>query len=219
MKIAKKIRVILLLVFCCFLALETNVKAEEWIVTPERQKTGYKFECGDYSEQNYISVDKFNLRSNVTGEQRIAYCIQKNVSTHLNVSYVMQEMDVNNLSISNLISTYAWADGNNTAINYFNDLSSVVKKSLNIASMWEKTYYPGENAAIVATQWFMWAQTTGCSSAFQANQSDNPKNPIPRRDDGYKFLDMNYSWWQVDKNNDGILSANGIGRPHSDYGK
>ena len=217
MKIAKKIRVILLLVFCCFFALGTNVKAEEWILTPVRQNTGYRFECGNYADQNYLSVDKFCLNSTTTGEQRRAYCIQKRVITAEGKRYYLQEFDINTLSISDMISTYSWGDGQNTSINYYNDLNENIRKSLNIASMWEKTYHYNEDAAIVATQWFVWAQTTGYSSAFQENQAHDPKTPLARREDGYRFLDMNYGTWNTDTNNNGIFSAKGIlKQPHGD---
>ena len=218
MKSIKKLGLVLAFFFCFVLACQTRVNADSWIVRPERQKTGYRFECGNYADQNYLSVDKFYLTNDTTGEQRRAYCIQKRVTTTVNVIYNMREFDINTFSLSDMISTYAWGDGNNNAINYFNELSPAIRRSLNIAAMWEKTYHPNEDAAIVATQWFMWAQTTGYASAFQENQAHDPKTPLGRIDNGYRYLDMNYGSWNTDTNNNGIFSPKGSEyQPHRDW--
>ena len=137
MKIAKKFKVIFVIVLCYFLSLGNNVNADTWTLSNNPLPVGYRFQYGTYYGQNYLYTDDFIL-TNEHGERRETYCIQQRVLTAAGAKYnetVFSNDSSYFNSISELadygLSTLALGDGNNTAQNYWvNVLSDEIEDLL-----------------------------------------------------------------------------------------
>ena len=137
----KKYVAIFMFVFCSLVIFYSNVNAQTWtLVDTVKMPTGFRFQYGNYSGQNYLYTDKFILNSD-TGEQRTTYCIQHRILTVEGVKYDLTVYDLNTAMAENISSlanqnleAYASGDGNNTAQNYWlNVLGDKVKQSFNVA--------------------------------------------------------------------------------------
>ena len=221
MKTTTKIKIIVVIMFCLFFNLQSNVSARDWVLDYGKLNVGYRFVYNDYYGENYRWTSDFYLTNKYTQEVRKAYCIQQRVKTGKNIEYDQIVMGATNgyISISELanneISTLALGDGMNTAQRYWNEvLNDTIRLSLNVAYMWRETYYPNNQWAMAATQWFMWAQSNGYASAYMEDYRDFDEGEIAQVggigtqiEDGYKYLDVNYGRLNNDWDNNGMLTS------------
>ena len=216
-----KKRLIAGFVMLMLMFVSNTIFAASWtLVDVQYIPVGFRFQYGNtiYAGQNYLATDSFILKNNETGETNRGYCIQERVLTEKGTQYNLTEYDmatsILNISISDHISSYAYNDGGNTAQNYYmNVLNDTVRKSLNIAYMWERMYYPDDQTAIGATQWFIWCQTMGWASQYMESyreSSNYPNGMGVQLENGYDYLDMNWKTWNTDNDNNGIFSSKGL---------
>ena len=227
--------VISFIIICLILCTRNFVAAAQWTYVGEGEMpVGYRFQYKNiYGVQNYMFTTKFTLSDG--NESRQAYCIQQRVHTEKGVVYNLEEYGIDNLgmSVSELaaqnVENYAYHDGGNTGWNYYmNHLDDTIRRSLNVAFMWQRIYHPNDESAITAAQWFIWCQTYGYASDFMDDYRDagedskiiKENGQVLKIHDGWKYLDVNYGIIQNDSDNNGILSSLGIGKvPHSWEGK
>ena len=217
-------RLIACFVMLMLILFSNTIFAASWTLVEVKDiLVGFRFQYGNtiYAGQNYLATDSFILKNNETGETNRGYCIQERVLTQEGTVYNLTEYDLStdilNTSISDYISAYAYNDAGNTAQNYYmNILNDKIRKSLNIAYMWERMYYPDDQTAIGAAQWFIWCQTMGWASQYMESYRENSNYPNGmgiQVENGYDYIDMNYGSFNTDNDNNGIFSAKGLYKP------
>ena len=195
MKKTLKIAFTFLFVLCVALGFCQKAYASYELVNVENLGGVFAFEWNSYVRRP-SNTELFHLNNG--SEERLAFCVQKLVHTHVGVVYDDPLVIDSNTTISNypfepVASVLSGVPGN-TVNNYWNNLlNPEVKKSLNIAYVWWRTYYPDEKAAASAVSSFYWAQSLGAAGQYMEDHLDTsifarPTGPAPSGlTDGYRY--------------------------------
>ena len=196
MKKTLKIALMFILVLCMVLSVGPKTYASYELVNVENLRGVFAFEWNSYIRRP-SNTELFHLSNG--SEERLAFCIQKLVHTHVGVVYddpyiVDSNTTISNYSFEPMVSALAGVPGN-TVDNYWNNLlNGEVKRSLNIAYVWWRTYYPDDKAAASAVSCFYWAQSLGAAGQYMEDHLDTsifarPTGPAPSGlTDGYRYF-------------------------------
>ena len=195
MKKTLKIAFTFLFVLCVALGFCQKAYASYELVNVENLGGVFAFEWNSYVRRP-SNTELYHLFNG--SEERLAFCVQKLVHTHVGAVYDDPLVIDSNTTISNYpfepeTSVLSGVPGN-TVNNYWNNLlNPEVKRSLNIAYVWWRTYYPDEKAAASAVSSFYWAQSLGAAGQYMEDHLDTsifarPTGPAPSGlTDGYRY--------------------------------
>ena len=196
MKIKKSLMLIFTVIMVAIASISFDKVYAAFTLSMENYKIGWRFRYGDYGVQNFVAVTHFTLSQGA--DSREVFCLQPGIVTIEGNTYndPLERSVV--LGAMAPVSPMAGYSPDNTPQRFWDtELSDTVKKSLNIAYMWYKTYHKDSLEARSALQWFIWNQSNGYAHYFidlrrtvdlSSAMLTNSQN-MAKLNDGYKYLD------------------------------
>ena len=214
-----KFKYIFLLVLCLVAFCSTDAYAVYTITATPTTNVPWVFTWTPSGYRRGPNVTGTFIVTDENGDSRDTFCLQSCIRTEINVQYnnvyIPGATGLSGIDLGPIsqISTYY---PENTAQHYWNDiLTPETKRSLNIAYVWWKTYYPNLDAATAATQMFIWSQTQGCAGQYledhiSSGYRDESMHAKPYHiDNGYTFLNRDMIW-DFTYHPEKIITLNGI---------
>ena len=191
----KVLKIFIAVVLCIVMTLNSKAFASYNLVRVENLGGVWAYHWNSYIRRP-SNTELFHLNNG--SEERLAFCVQKLVHTSQGVVYddplvIDSGTVLSSYSYMPMVSILAGVPGN-TVDNYWNNLlNAEVKRSLNIAYVWWRTYCPDDLAGASAVACFYWSQSIGAAGKYMEDHLDRtifagPTGPAPTGlTDGYRY--------------------------------